>query len=103
MNLELLPTENLFDLFDYFNGVDLLRSFYVLHYHFNSLLYKQYRSHRFKFNSISKCNFDMICEQHLPFIADQVIYLSLSDDEDTTEQINLFRSYTPLFSHFIRL
>jgi len=103
MNFELLPNEILLDLFDYFDGVDLLHIFYGLNYHFNSLLYKQYHSYRFKFNSISKHNFDIICSQHLPFIADRIISLSLSDDENTPGQINLLRSYIPSFTQFIRL
>jgi hypothetical protein len=103
MKFELLPTEILFYLFDYFNGTDLFRAFYGLTDRFNSLLYTEYRSYRFKFNSVSKHNFEMICQQHLPFIADQVICLSLSDDKDTPEQINLFQSYIPSFSQFSQL
>ncbi|CAF4092271.1 unnamed protein product, partial [Rotaria sp. Silwood1] len=79
MKFELLPNEILFDLFDYLNGVDLLNAFYGLNYHFNFLLYKQYRSCRFIFNWISKYNFDIICSQHLPFIVDRIIGLSLCD------------------------
>ncbi|CAF4219602.1 unnamed protein product [Rotaria sordida] len=89
----------LLDLFDYFNGVDLLRIFYD----FNSLLYKQYRSYRFNFNSISKHNFDIICSQHLSFITDRIISLSLFDNENTSGQINLFRFYIPSFSRFTQL
>ncbi len=92
MSLELLPDDILFEPFDYFNGIDLLRTFYGLNNYLNFLLYKQYRFYCFKFNSIPKSNFDMICQEHLPFITDRIISLSLSDDEDTPEQINLFFS-----------
>ncbi|CAF1333924.1 unnamed protein product [Rotaria sp. Silwood1] len=103
MKFELLLNEILLDLFDYFNGVDLLCIFYDLNYHFNSLLYEQYRSYRFNFNSISKHNFDIICSQHLSFITDRIISLSLFDDENTPGQINLFRFYIPSFSQFTQL
>ncbi len=71
MSLELLPNEILLDLFDYFYGIDLLRTFFGLNSRFNFLLYKQFRSYYFQFQSMSKSNSDMICQQHLPFITDQ--------------------------------
>ncbi|CAF1438215.1 unnamed protein product, partial [Rotaria sordida] len=103
MKLELLPDEILLDLFDYFNGVDLLREFYGLNSHFNFLLYNQFRNYRFKFEAVSKHNFDMICQQHLPFIANRIIAVSLTGDDDTPEQINLFLSYIKSFNEFIQL
>jgi hypothetical protein len=93
MNLELLPNEILLDVFDYLNGIDLLRVFYGLNSRFNFLLCNQFRSYRFPFNSISKRNFDIICQQHLPFIADRIISMNLYDYKDTPDQINLFFSY----------
>ena len=62
MNLELLPNEILLDLFDYFNGIHLLRAFCRLNSRFNFLLYKQFRAYRFKFDYVSKHNFDMVCQ-----------------------------------------
>ncbi|CAF0898371.1 unnamed protein product [Rotaria sordida] len=103
MNLECLPNETLLDLFEYFNGDDLLRAFYGLNLRFNLILYKQFRTYRFHFNSISKRILDMICQQHLPFIADRVIDLSLSDGDETPEQINLFLSYISSFNQFTHL
>ncbi|CAF1298591.1 unnamed protein product [Rotaria sordida] len=103
MNLELLPNEMFLTLFEYFNGIDLFRAFYNLNYRFNNLLYKQFRFYCFKFQSISKRNFDMICQQHLPFIADRIITLHLSNSYDTPNQINLFRSYISSFNQFTRL
>ena len=103
MILEFLPNEILLTLFEYFNGVDLLQAFYGLNSRFNLLLYNQFRFYCFNFKSISKRNFDMICQQHLPFIADQVISLTFSDDRDTPEQINLFFSYIPSLDQFTQL
>ncbi|CAF1352298.1 unnamed protein product [Rotaria sp. Silwood1] len=45
----------------------------------------------------------MICQQHLPFIANQVINLSLFDDDNTPKQIDLFFSYIQSFSQFTYL
>lgn len=43
MNLEFLPNEILLDLFEYLNGIDLLRAFYDHNSRFNLLLYKQFQ------------------------------------------------------------
>ena len=63
MNLELLPNEILLDLFEYFNGIDLLCTFYGFNFRFNYLLYKQFRAYYFNFYDCSKRNIDMICQQ----------------------------------------
>ena len=85
MNLELLHNEILLVIFEYFNGIKLLLIFYSLNPCFNFLLYKQYRGYYFRFDGRLKRNFDMICQQHLPFITDRVIDLRITDDEDTPE------------------
>ncbi|CAF4225264.1 unnamed protein product [Rotaria sp. Silwood2] len=103
MNLELLPNEILLDLFDYFDGIDLLRAFYGLNFRFNFLLDNQFRAYRFNFSFVSKHDFDMICQQHLPRVADRVVCLSLFEHEETPKQINLFLSYLPSFDKFIQL
>ncbi|CAF1382903.1 unnamed protein product [Rotaria sp. Silwood1] len=98
MNLDLLPNEILLILFAYFNGIDLLHAFYGLNSRFNLLLYNQFQAYYFCFSSLSKRKFAMICQQHLPFICDRIITLTLTDDEDTPEEIDLFFSlnYSPL-------
>ena len=103
MSLELLPNEILLDIFQYLHGVDLLRGFYDLNYRFNFLLYNQYRVYCFNFNFLSKRTFDMICQQHLTFIADRTTTLALSNGEKTPEQINLFVKYIPSFAKFTHL
>jgi len=103
MNLESLPNEILLHLFDCLDGIDLLHAFYGLNSRFNLLLYKQFRAYRFNFYSISKGKFDIICQQHLPFITDRVISLSLCDDSKTPEQTNLFFSYIPSLAQFTHL
>ena len=103
MNLELLPNEVLLDLFVYFNGIDLLRTFYNLNSRFNLLLYKKFQSYVFRFHSISKRDFDRICLNHLPFITNHIIALSLSDFKETPQQIHQFFSYIPSFRSFTNL
>ncbi|CAF3794822.1 unnamed protein product [Rotaria sordida] len=103
MNLELLLNEILLDLFDYFDGIDLLHAFYDLNLRFNFLLYNESRMYRFTFCSMLKRDFHMICQQHLLVITDRVIRLSLSEHEGTPKQINLFDSYLLSFSKFIQL
>lgn len=103
MNFESLANELFLDLFDYFDGTDLLYAFYGLNFRFNDLLYKQYRTFRFNFKSISKDKFDTICQKHLPFITDRVITLVLSNGDDTPQQIDLLFSYIPSFQQFTRL
>lgn len=98
MKLEFLPNEILLDLFEYFDGTDLLRAFYDLNTRFNFLLYKQFR-----FDLISKRIFDVICQQHLPFIANRVLALKLSDYKETPGQIDLFCSYILSLRQFTHL
>jgi hypothetical protein len=89
MSFELLPNEIFLDLFDYFDVTDLFYTFYGLNSRFNYLLYKQYRTFSFDFKSSSKGHFDMICQQHLPIIADRVINFNLSNDDDSRKQMDL--------------
>lgn len=103
MNFESLSNDTIFDIFDYFDGTELFYTFYGLNSRFNWLLYKEYRPFRFNFRSISKRKFDAICQQHLPLIADQVITLSLFDDDDTPQQIYQFYSYFSSITQFVNL
>ncbi|CAF1434546.1 unnamed protein product [Rotaria sordida] len=103
MNFEFLPNEILLDIFEYLNGIDLLRTFYGHNSRFNLLLYNQFQSYRFDLLSCSKHQFDIICKQHLPFISNRVTTLTLSDNEDTPGQINQLFSYIPSFRQFIHL
>jgi hypothetical protein len=93
MNLELLPNEIFLDLFEYFNGTDL----YGLNSRFNLLLYNQLQFYYFNFTEVSIRCFDLIGQQHFPFIANRIIALSLS------EQIHLFFSYIQSSQDFTHL
>ncbi|CAF1215750.1 unnamed protein product [Rotaria sordida] len=103
MSLELLPNEILLDIFNYFNGVELLRIFYGLNTRLNFLLHDRFLNCSFKFNSVSKHDFDIICQQYLPTMADYIITLDLTDNDDTPTEIELFLSYSPSFKQFIHL
>ncbi|CAF1009975.1 unnamed protein product [Rotaria sp. Silwood1] len=103
MSFELLPNEILLDVFIYFNGVELLRTFYGLNSRLNFLLHDRFLSCSFKFNSVSKRDFDMICQQYLSSMAAYIITLDLTDDEETPTQIKQFLSYIPSFEQFTQL
>jgi hypothetical protein len=45
----------------------------------------------------------MICQQHLPFITDRVIALTLSENKEVSEQFSRFCSYIQSFSQLIQL
>ncbi|CAF1476845.1 unnamed protein product [Rotaria magnacalcarata] len=83
MTLESLSNELLLDLFELFDAVNLLRAFSGLNTRFNSLLYTDVRSYRVDLRSISKEDFNILYPAYLPLISNSIIYLRLSDDEDT--------------------
>jgi hypothetical protein len=103
MNLESLANELLLDLFEYISTVHLLRAFYDLNLRFNHLLLDHLQTYSLDFRSVSKTNFDMICQQYLPSLADYIISLHLSVDNETPEQIHLFFSYVPTLNDFTHL
>ncbi|CAF1427871.1 unnamed protein product [Adineta steineri] len=103
MNFNLLPNEILLTFFDYLDGDDLLHAFDGLNARINALLYKQYRRYYFDFSVLSKRNFDLICQQYIPLIADHILALHLSDSELTPGQISLFFSYIPSLRQFTHL
>lgn len=103
MDLERLPNEILLDIFGYFPGSDLLRIFYGLNFRFNQLLHDRFQYCSFQFNAVSKRDFDIICQQHLPNMAYYIPVLHLSDHEQTPIELELFLRYNPSFDRFIQL
>ncbi len=73
VQLELLPNELLLDLFKFLNTAYLVRAFFGLNNRFNQLIHLHFQTHPFSFQSISKEDFDVICEQHLPLLVDRII------------------------------
>ena len=103
MKFENLPNEYLLDMFAYFNSVHLFRTFFGLNNRFNSLLHHSTLIHHFDFESISKKQFDSICQQYLPLVIEQIHSIGLSNSIETPEQIGYFRSYHFTFDRFINL
>ncbi|CAF1354795.1 unnamed protein product [Adineta steineri] len=87
IQLELLSNELLLELFEYLNTHHLLQAFFGFNDRFNQLLYTHFRDHQLNFHSISKDNFDLICQQYLPSTIDQVhsLYLSNKETSDLPE------------------
>ncbi|CAF1062572.1 unnamed protein product [Rotaria sp. Silwood1] len=103
MNFERLVNKLLLDIFEYFKSIHLLQAFSNLNSRFNNLLIIHFRTHTLDLRSISKHEFDTLCQQNLPWIANHIIRLRLSDDDDTPNQINLFLSQSLTFRQFVQL
>jgi len=86
MKLELLANKLLLDLFKYSNGIHLFRAFHGLNSRFNNLLLTYFRFYAFEFQSVSKTDFDIICQEHVAPLADRIMLLCLSDDDETPQQ-----------------
>ena len=87
---ESLADELLLDLFEFFNAIDLFRSFHGLNSRFNNLLLHLFRSYRLNLQGISKHDFNTLCMKYLPKTVDQTIALRLSNDDDTPQQLEYF-------------
>jgi hypothetical protein len=96
--LQVLPTEILYEIFDYLTPFDILYSFIHLNKRINGIV-KKYPL-QLDFQYISRSKFDFICRYIQP---EQVISIYLSDDQ-MPNQVELFNKYFPNFYHqFIRL
>ncbi|CAF3669852.1 unnamed protein product, partial [Rotaria socialis] len=103
MHLESLANELLLYLFKFFDGIQLLRAFHDLNSRFNHLLDNHYRVYRIDLRSISKYQFDNLCQYCLPSITDQIISLTISDDDETPSLPAIFLSYNFTLDKFTRL
>ncbi|CAF4467528.1 unnamed protein product, partial [Rotaria sp. Silwood2] len=103
MILESLANEVLLDLFEFINGVHLLRAFFDLNSRFNKLLVVHFQRYDIDFRSISKQYFNTICKKHLPLITDRIISLHLSNDDETPDLPNVFLSYGFTLNRFNHL
>lgn len=88
--LDQLSVEVLHTLFTYFLAHELLFSFSGVSDYIDTILLS-YAAYRIDFKSIRRADFDFVCRRIQP---EQVISLTLSDDNDTPGQTELF------FSHF---
>lgn len=103
MTFALLANELLLEVFEYFNTIHLFRAFYNLNSRIDALLLCYFQDYHLDFQSISKRNFDVICNQQLPFIINQIISLRLTDNDETPTLPNLFLSYGFTLDQFTRL
>jgi len=87
--LDHLPVELIHHLFTYFSAHEIFYTFINVTSYINSVLLA-YANYKVNFKSITKTNFDLTCRHIIP---DQVIALTLSDDEDTPGLIELFLSH----------
>ncbi|CAF0916631.1 unnamed protein product [Adineta steineri] len=93
MNLETLANELLLSIFEYLSVVHLFHTFDNLNTRFNTLLFTRFQKYHLNFRSISKRDFDIVCQRYLPLITNRILSLTLSDDNETPDQIKSFLSY----------
>lgn len=98
--LDRLPVELIFDVFTYLMASEILHSFYNFSQHLRQCI-RSYQQYKINFKSIHKREFDRICNIIHP---DQIMTLTLSDDEETPGQMALFFTRFSTFElSFIRL
>ena len=103
MKFESLPNELLLELFEYFKTIDLLRTFFHINARFDALFVSHFQQFRLDFRSISKVDFDFVSQQCLSSIADRVITIHLSDDDETPHLSDHFRRFSFLLKRFTSL
>ncbi|CAF1359043.1 unnamed protein product [Rotaria sp. Silwood1] len=103
MYFECLANELLLDLFQYIDVIDLFRAFYDLNTRLNELLFTKLTLYNLDFRSVSKYDFDHVCQQYLPLIINQIISLHLSDNEETPNLSKILLSYGFTINKFINL
>ena len=86
--LDRLPVELIHHLLSYFSAHEIFHSFIHVSSYIDAILLV-YSNYRINFKSISRTNFDLICQHVVP---DQVVALTLSNDENTPGLIDLFLS-----------
>jgi hypothetical protein len=86
--LDNLPVELIHHLLAYFSAHEIFYTFINVTSYINAVL-ASYSNYKVNFKSITKTKFDLICQHIIP---DQVIALTLSDDEETPGLIELFLS-----------
>ncbi|UJR19477.1 hypothetical protein I4U23_022608 [Adineta vaga] len=88
LRLDHLPLEIIYTIFDYLSAHDILLTFSNLNSTFDTIS-STYPSYQFEFKSIPRSHFDLVCSRISP---NHVISLTLSDQNDTPGQSELFFS-----------
>ncbi|CAF1347875.1 unnamed protein product [Rotaria sordida] len=102
VQFESLANELLLDLFEFLDTTYLIRAFLGLNSRFDQLLYIHFQTNYFSFQSISKEDFDIICQQHLLLFIDKIISFRLSNEE-TPNLSELILSQNFTINRFIHL
>jgi hypothetical protein len=103
MKFEWLPNEIILDIFEYLDAIHLLRGFYDLNSRLNQLLKISFKSYHLDFRSVSKYNFNNVCQQYLPLIINKIVSLHLSDDDETPNLPTIFLSHHFTLNQFTHL
>jgi hypothetical protein len=83
-----LPVELIHHLLSYFSAHEIFYTFINVSSYLNAVLVA-YSSYQINFKSITKTNFELVCQHIMP---DQVIALTLSNNENTPGLVELFLS-----------
>jgi hypothetical protein len=103
-NFELLANELLLDLFEYLSTVHLPGAFLGLNSRFDTLIFVHLRTYYLDFRSVSKNDFEIICQRYLPTIIDRTASFHLSNSDDSnSQQLELFLSYGLILCQFTHL
>ena len=98
--LDHFPVELIFNIFTYLNTAEILHSFYSFSRYLRKCI-RTYDGYKVNLKSISKRQFDQIFQTIRP---DQILTLTLSDDEETPGQMSFFFTLFPAFEQsFTRL
>ena len=104
MKLESLPNELLLSIFRRLSTAHLFRAFKGLNSRFDALLSVHFESvGRIDFRSMSKTNFNILCQDYLPFFINNIKTIHISDEDECPQSIDLFCSFGFTFSQFINL
>jgi len=86
--LDIFPVELIHHLLNYFSAHEIFYTFTNVSFYIDNVLLI-YSSYRLNFESIKKKEFDLVCQRIIP---NQVISLTLCDNENTPGQVELFLS-----------
>ncbi|UJR29523.1 hypothetical protein I4U23_010740 [Adineta vaga] len=84
-----LPVELIHNIFEYLQAYEILQSFRDVNEYLNNIV-NNYDRYILNFRHVLKFQFDLVCELIRP---NQVISLTLVDDDETPDQCDLFFSY----------
>ncbi|UJR32939.1 hypothetical protein I4U23_020400 [Adineta vaga] len=93
MHIESFANELFLEVFQYLTTSNIYHAFHGLNDRFDTIILEYFRTCDINFRSISKYDFDFICEHYLTQTIDHISSLCLSDDDDTPGQIEQFLSH----------